>query len=1052
MQVKELVDRLGYADSPHYVHKSTRRFATSANVGHIFRAAARPATVRRASCSLQGVYVLQDFPGEEDSPQVPLVYVCNASTEDEADEIHRLVWNQDVVPFLIVHTPKGVKFYSGFEYTREGNGALSNLLSFNEAKELIRQFHRDEIDSGRFWRNWTDKVRTRSRVNWKLLENLRRLDGILQDQADLSKEVSHGLIGKYVYLRYLRDRDILSDRKLADWNIEHDQVFGRTATLTKFKEVIRKLDQWLNGNIFPIPFSGQRAPSADQIRLVAGVFSGDDVLDSGERQLSLDFQAYDFSFIPIETLSVVYEQFLHEPAADGKSKGSEDGAYYTPIPVVNFMIAEMEERLPLEEGVTVFDPACGSGAFLVQCYRRLIEKTYPQFRHAPIHPIDLRQLLTDHIFGIDRDPDACGVTELSLVLTLLDYVDPPDLDDDKRVKLPALRGRNIFCDDFFDRRPAGLRGKQFDWVIGNPPWKKFKSPNLKSNDQLAWDWIQDNGDMYPVGGDEVSRAFAWAVESKGYVANDGEVGLFLPAMTLFEKQATEFRAKFFRRMSVRTVANLSNLAEVLADRRFRVPAAAFFYSPRKDGGARNESRSVRVYSPLVANQEVTRPNRSGERKESWCIVINDAEVRDLPWQDIQAGSGLPWKMAAWGSHFDRRLLNRLEKKFHSIRDLLEGGQLTIDQGPDLSANPLAHGMYATEYVEELRNKKVLDVKKLSKLRHIFRFPADALKKNEKHYVSKRSGLGKLRICKAPHVIVSAARNFAAFSDDYLVVPSRQIGIISDSDDIEFLKALSLFLSSDFAFYHQFFTSTQFGVQRGRATLDALKGMPMPLSELTPRELKLWSQLHARLVETTPRKVGSRTIEGQLLFEHEKDALDSLLAELNEMVFDCLCLGEREQALVNDLVHVRLALNDGKVGEPAVGMPAVRAMRVYARRLKKELDGFLGESTSDRHKVDVVYEDQSGMICVDLVKNLSVARTPTVKNADKVTSRQLRQARKNLQEEAAQWVYFDRNLRVFNGTKTLLLKPMQRFHWTESQAMVDASEIIAETLSGAGASS
>jgi hypothetical protein len=365
---------------------------------------------------------------------------------------------------------------------------------------LISQFHRDEIDSGRFWRNWTGKVKPQHRVNWKLLQNLRRLDYVLQHKASLSQEVSHGLIGKYVYLHYLRDREVLSDRKLASWNIKKEEVFGQTASLSKFKQLIQNLDEWLDGNIFPIPLSGANAPTADHIRLVAGVFNGDEVLESGERQLSLDFKAYDFSFIPIETLSVVYEQFLHASEPDGSSRGRESGAYYTPISVVNFMLAAMEERLPLGEGVTIFDPACGSGAFLVQCYRRLIEKKYPQYRHSSVHPIELQQLLVDHIFGLDCDADACSVTELSLILTLLDYVDPPDLEDGKHVKLPGLRGTNIFHSDFFQDRPEGLQGKQFNWVIGNPPWKKLNPRKLREEDRPAWNWMKANEREMPVGG------------------------------------------------------------------------------------------------------------------------------------------------------------------------------------------------------------------------------------------------------------------------------------------------------------------------------------------------------------------------------------------------------------------------------------------------------------------------------------------------------------------------------------------------------------------------
>ena len=92
------------------------------------------------------------------------------------------------------------------------------------------------------------------------------------------------------------------------------------------------------------------------------------------------------------------------------------------------------------------------GAFLVQCYRRLIEKERLKRNGEKFRPVELRELLQGHIFGIDRDEDACQVTELSLTLTLLDYVDPPDLTN-TTFKLPKLRGTNVFGgadEDFFN--------------------------------------------------------------------------------------------------------------------------------------------------------------------------------------------------------------------------------------------------------------------------------------------------------------------------------------------------------------------------------------------------------------------------------------------------------------------------------------------------------------------------------------------------------------------------------------------------------------------------
>jgi len=1038
MLIGELLDELGYADSHFFLKKGTRNFSNARDVGHILRAATKP------ECGLCGVYSLNNRANPASS-RTPIVYVCKARKETDADEIHRLCWNQDIAPFLIVLTPKGIKFYSGFEYSSSGNGHLTNLLAFNQAMAMVKEFHADEIDSGRFWKRWSKRLRPERRVNRRLLDNLKSLDDYLQDRCDLSRRTSHALIGKYVYLHYLRDRNILSGRKLDSWGVTESQVFGSNASITKLQSVARNLEKWLNGNIFPIAFAGADAPQSAHVRLVAGIFNGDDIVPSGGRQLSLDFKAYDFSYIPIETLSVVYEQFLHAPEEDGQSKGKEEGAYYTPIPVVNYMLAEMEEALPLEDGVQVFDPACGSGAFLVQCYRRLIEKTYPHYEYPSVHPIELRRLLADNIFGLDRDPDACAVSELGLLLTLLDYVDPPDLEDDKRVKLPTLRNKNIFHADFFEPLPAPLKNKTFDWIVGNPPWKQLTSRTLKQSDRPAWDWMKKNKRDRPVGDNQLARAFAWRVAE--LTGCESEIGLFMPATTLFAEKAMHFRKSFFEQMHMKRIANFSNLTEVISAGRFRVPSAAFFFAPHTDKMQdATEREFVRVFSPLVANQEAVRPEGTGKRIESWCIVINQSEIQDIPYGEIATGAGLPWKIAAWGSHNDVHLLRRLSKRFHSLSDLQDDKVIAISGGPELRSSFVTTGEYKTEFQEELVGKQELDTSALAKLCHVFSFPHDAFRACEKHYLRLRGGRGPLSVCRGPHVLVSEARTYAVYTDEYLVVPKGHIGIISPSDNREFLKALSLYLSSDFAFYHQFFTSSRFGVKRDVATRGALKQMPCPLRELNKSDLKPWAALHQRLTKTTPRRVGDVRKNERSLFPD--DELDGLLIELNAMVSESLGLSEREKALVSDLVNIQLELIDGKVGRPAIKNPTLPEIKRYGKRLRQELDGFLGLGSKYRHAVDIIYDSATGMICIDFVKS-EKAGAVTATSADRSTARALAATRNELREEIGQWVYYDRDLRIHDGTKTYLFKPMQRFHWTESQAMVDASEIIAEAVSAEG---
>ena len=52
------------------------------------------------SCNLRGVYSCQppDQPSDRLTDSVPIVYVCEAKDENEAQKIHKQVWNQNVVP------------------------------------------------------------------------------------------------------------------------------------------------------------------------------------------------------------------------------------------------------------------------------------------------------------------------------------------------------------------------------------------------------------------------------------------------------------------------------------------------------------------------------------------------------------------------------------------------------------------------------------------------------------------------------------------------------------------------------------------------------------------------------------------------------------------------------------------------------------------------------------------------------------------------------------------------------------------------------------------
>jgi methylase of polypeptide subunit release factors len=1034
MSVDEIVGKLGYDRSPNFLRESN--FGDVPGYSHLFRRAT-------GRCHLKGVYTLKDEAGEGGLNVVPLVYVCEEAVDAAPEEIHRLVWNQSVVPFVLVVARDVVRLYSGFSYgasnqtgasDADREGVLSAAVAFNRVGSELGSFQAEAIDRGDVWRRWERQVDPRGRVDWRLLDNLRKLGVWLRDKG-LSKNVAHGLIGKYVYLRYLRDREILSNWKFEEWGLDPANVFGRGATVAGLGAVIRNLEEWLNGSVFPLKLVGAGSPSTEHIERVAGAFVGDDPITG---QLHLDFQPYDFSHIPIETLSVIYEQFLH---AEGK--GRDSGAYYTPVPLVNFMLQELEDRSPLRPGMRVLDGSCGSGAFLVQCYRRLIERRLRESGER-LRPSELRDLLVESIFGVDRDEDACRVAELSLSLTLLDYINPPDLRQYPTFKLPALHNKNIFHSDLFAPKcpiQATKKSAQYDWVVGNPPWVEVKKPDDEEESQEDLDlsvrtWIVEHRKSHPTGGNQTAQAFAWKLGAM--LRPGGCAALLLPAKTLFNYESAGFRKEFFLRHRVWCVANFSNMTEVLFAGRSRVPAAAFYFSPvQSPDNPQVGDEDTIVYSPFVANQEANRPTDPNTRKDTWNIVINAGEIRRIRLSDTLRGDLLTWKVAMWGSPRDERLIRSVRNRFPALSDLCEQQGIEIQEGFQLRPE----GTEGAVFREDLVGKKILLMNALQGCGRIFVFPDNALGTIDRGHAYLRTPgrTSGISVSDPPHVIVDDARRFAVYSDEFLAVPPRQIGIGGKARHAKLLKALSLFLVSDFATYYQFFTSPAWGVKRELATLRSLKELPIPFIDMSDDELTSWERLHADALR--------REVTDLPLFDlkrSDRKSPEEVDRELNEMTYAALGLSEQERWLIEDLARVRIELDEGKLGTAAVMPPKVSELEEYANALCSELDAFL-DVEAKRHEVRVVYDDHSGMVQTHVVQPARSPRKVLVEKADRLTSEAFGRSRDLLRQRYSQWVYFDRRLLILDGEKTFLFKPLQRFHWTRGQALNDADLIIGETI-------
>jgi len=908
--------------------------------------------------------------------------------------------------------------YTGFDFslTNEKKGLVKEIkkvidLTFESLREQLADFRADSIDSGRIWETQSKYITPEKRVDTHLLSSLKELEKYLKSRG-LDLPIIHALIGKYVYIRYLYDRKILSAEWLVENNINLDSVLSRNATLAGLLHLTEVLEDRFNGEIFPLPSNIEATLSDEIVSLVASTFKGDDPVSG---QLHLDFEAYDFSYIPVETLSSIYEQFLHS-----QGTGKKVGAVYTPEPVADYLLCELEESKPLKNGMRILDPCCGSGIFLVLAYRRLIELALAQSQNKKLKPTELRKILCASIYGTERNREACYVAEFSLILTLLNYIDPPDLHRNKQFKFPSLHNTQIFeCDFFDDESDFWKQNKKFDLIVGNPPWIELKPETV--DEELARAWIRRNIEERPATGNRVCEAFSWRVVD--LLIPNGYVGLLIHAKSLFNHESEKYRKLFFLQHEVSRITNFSNLAYVLFGGRGEAPAATIIYRKALPD---LEKPEIVHYAPFVANQVSNRPWKRSKKNPTWTITINSDEIQTISPDAAETGDVSTWKLAFWGSYRDQRAIRRLKKLFSTtLGDLVEQNSWHLHQGLEIRSQDAKEEIEHAPYLE---NWKRLDSYEMAKSKLRFSIPQEALKEipKERFFVRKGRSLG-FTIARAPHIVMNPT--YFAFSDEDFVVSHPKVGISASSLDADYLRALSVFFSSSIIYYYLFFQSSSWGIDRSLISPKDVRSIPIP--QMSTEQISELASLQREL---------------QIL-EKNNNVSDSFLQDrLDDFIETILKIPESLGIIARDFAQVKLKLNKGKAIVSSTECPQENDLLKYGLCLRNELDAFT-EGSGLRHKVRLT---QSKQLIVCSVEFVHLATPTSLEVAVEKARGDLSLFLSHIQEKAkqrfSQWVYVQRSLRIFEDSRVYICKSPRLIDWTRTQALNDSDDIISEILS------
>ena len=920
---------------------------------------------------------------------------------------HREIWNEGFAPLLWIISPQRIDLYNSFGRPESTEDADRHQIRTFEAidhqlVELDQLAGRLAMETGQFWLR-SDVVNRKTSVDEQLLSDLAALERDLVG-AGLERAAAQGLIGRSIFTQYLVDREIVVSARL-------QQECGAPSLPLALRDpqAAQRLFRWLadvfNGDIFP-PSTTESSIGTAHLSRVADFL---EAVDPYTQQTT--FFPYRFDIIPVELISSIYEQFAHSSTSSAENVGDSHsieettqakrrGVHYTRLPVVSLILDEVMSNATGNE--TVLDLTCGSGVFLVESLRRLVQS---KCGRSPQRVL-IRSTLYHQIFGVDISPAAVRVAAFSLYLAALEL--DPDPRPPEALRFERLIGHNLLIGDARDieTRPEGSvlltkggTSRAFDVIVGNPPWtfRGKTGTDERRSRQRPGTPRQPRGE----GLDFILRATEFGHSETRY-------GVVLSAMPFFAGSKTGNTAARYvvEQLSPATLINLAPLTKWLFPTA-KMPAVVLL--------ARHRSQSPHQLT-------VVNVPWSPSAEKSYTFEIAPSDVTFLSLADWNADPKR-LKMAMFGRDRDIVLLNELRSRFKPLEERLRAVGSEWRDGLILGK-----AERRTRDASYLQGLEMLETKDLRP----FHVP-DSLKR---FTIDKAQWPRSRETYHAPLLLIKeflkgGPRPLTAVSEHDLVFTDAYFGASLPTEQLESAHLISAILGSALSSWFFLLTASEFGIWKRRLlTSDVgLFPVPDPVPALQTEPGRRILSLQTKYGECGPS-------------DHELQALDSA-------VFDLYGIDEIDQIVVRDGL-LRASWQWAK-GRDASAKPAniQDDLQAYAEIFARSLDAWL-QSTRTRHIRAEIFD-------LPLFSPLRVIRF-VVEGGRKEPLIEIVVPQGNLLEllkrighrldvKLTSTLVGERELRVHGANEVVIIKPAARRFWMRAAALDDADAVVSESFVG-----
>ncbi len=301
-----------------------------------------------------------------------------------------------------------------------------------------------------------------------------------QRQEEFSLQAAYVVFIRLLLIRVCEDKGVFM--RLSDGT---SRRFFSNGGLKNWQDVIERYWLFAKGN----PYNSLMDMAYNNAQnIYAHFFTGRELfnwflLDKYQLVMTLHkLSKFNFAGVDSDIVGTVYSTYVN------RKEKKEKGQYYTPPEIVNYILDEVGYRSGksiLGDTKRLIDPACGSGSFLVAAAKRLVE-TYKGKAKQIDDPVSVLDRVQNNLYGFDLNPFACYLSEVNLLIQVLDLV---KLAHDKGQR-PNMKPFHIYNVDALARPTGAYRSLMFNTLIAEESDQvdqiKSRSPNTTYENGFAF--------------------------------------------------------------------------------------------------------------------------------------------------------------------------------------------------------------------------------------------------------------------------------------------------------------------------------------------------------------------------------------------------------------------------------------------------------------------------------------------------------------------------------------------------------------------------------------